>query len=306
MTLSKRQFGRGFQAAGAACAGCAILYLLTDTLAVRLAQAVLRRWLAGAGAGALAALYERCTWLATMLSELAALALPVLAAMGLFLLSPAEMGLRRPRKALLGPAICLYLGGSELLNLLAGVVGEKTGSTQSIVLPESAGALCIAFLSVCVVPAIGEELLFRGAACALLRPYGAWLAIWGQAILFALLHQKISAIVFALPSGLFFGYLAENTGSLAPGMALHFVNNCQAFGMLYFSRMGLGALSGALGAVGLIVLPALAVGTALWLAARRDKRFSALPAGASPLRLLRCAPWVLAAAFLLADSVLKL
>ena len=306
MTLKKRQLGRAFQAAGAGCAGCAALYLLTDTLAVGPARAALRGWLAGAGAGAPAALYERCAGMATLLAQLAALALPIFAAVGLFALSPDAMGLRRPRTALLGPALCLYLGGSELLNLLAGVIGEKTGSTQSVALPESAGALCLAFLSICVVPAVGEELLFRGAARAVLRPYGAWLAIWGQAILFALLHQKVSAILFALPSGLFFGYLAETTGSLVPGAALHFVNNCQAFLMLYLARTGLGALSGVLGTVFLLVLPALAAGTALWLFVRRDRRFAPLPAGYTPLRLLGCLPWMLTAAFLLADCVGKL
>lgn len=148
------------------------------------------------------------------------------------------------------------------------------------------------------MPPLFEELLFRGAAQGFLRPYGPWLAVTAQAVLFALLHESISAAVFALPAGLFFGYLAERTHSLLPGMLLHFANNCMAFVLMALSAAGLESFSRALQAWLLILLPLAAAGAAVWIWRRRKNVFRPLAAGASLLWLLRSPAYLAAAAFL--------
>ena len=75
-----------------------------------------------------------------------------------------------------------------------------------------------------VLPVV-EEVLFRGAALRLLRPLGRGWAILGQAVLFAAVHGTLVQKCYALGMGLIFGWAAEETDSLAPGVVLHILNN---------------------------------------------------------------------------------
>lgn len=52
--------------------------------------------------------------------------------------------------------------------------------------------------------------------------------MWGQAVLFALLHGDAPACLSALLSGLALGLCAETSGGLLPGMAFHLYNNTLA------------------------------------------------------------------------------
>ena len=72
---------------------------------------------------------------------------------------------------------------------------------------------------------VAEELVFRGAALRLLRPLGRNAAILGQAVLFAALHGSLQAKAYALGMGLLFGWAADRSGSLLPGILLHILNN---------------------------------------------------------------------------------
>ena len=48
-------------------------------------------------------------------------------------------------------------------------------------------------------------------------------AIFGPALLFGLLHLDLAQGLTAFVCGLFLGWLAERTGSVLPGMLLHFL-----------------------------------------------------------------------------------
>lgn len=77
----------------------------------------------------------------------------------------------------------------------------------------------------CLVLPLAEELVFRGAALRILQPLGQKWAILGQAVLFASLHGTLTGKCYALGMGLIFGWAAAQTGSLAPGVVLHILNN---------------------------------------------------------------------------------
>ena len=47
----------------------------------------------------------------------------------------------------------------------------------------------------------------------------------GQAVLFAALHGSLRAKTYALGMGLLFGWAADRSGSLLPGILLHILNN---------------------------------------------------------------------------------
>ena len=52
-----------------------------------------------------------------------------------------------------------------------------------------------------------------------------------QAVLFALQHGSVAAMVYALVCGLGLGWLADRTGHLWPGMLLHSANNLLVLAM---------------------------------------------------------------------------
>ena len=59
----------------------------------------------------------------------------------------------------------------------------------------------------------------------LLEPLGDHAALLLQAVLFAALHGSGIAKLYALGMGLIFGWAAQKSGSLLPGMGLHLLNN---------------------------------------------------------------------------------
>jgi len=88
----------------------------------------------------------------------------------------------------------------------------------------------VILLSVAGLPAIFEELSFRGVLQPLLiRATGS--AFWGialTAIVFSAIHFQFYGFLPRVLLGALFGWLAYRSGSLIPGMAAHFANNALA------------------------------------------------------------------------------
>lgn len=86
-----------------------------------------------------------------------------------------------------------------------------------------------------VLPALCEETAFRGIVMESLEKYGNRFAAVISALLFAILHQSLSAMIFAFFSGLIFGFIKKSTGSLVPSVAAHFLNNAVGIVMTVLS-----------------------------------------------------------------------
>jgi membrane protease YdiL (CAAX protease family) len=81
-------------------------------------------------------------------------------------------------------------------------------------------------LSICVQPAIFEELAFRGAIFgALERVLGGNEALLVSALMFAILHLSIPSIPHLFLLALVLGWLRMRTGSIFPCMLMHFSHN---------------------------------------------------------------------------------
>ncbi len=82
-------------------------------------------------------------------------------------------------------------------------------------------------LCVAVLPAVFEEIAFRGVIMTLLRKtMTPGSAIIVAAVLFAAIHVNVLGTVFYLiPVGLLTGWLTYRTGSLYPAMTVHFLHN---------------------------------------------------------------------------------
>lgn len=90
---------------------------------------------------------------------------------------------------------------------------------------------------IAVIPAIGEELMFRGGVQrSLNRAFeNPHLAIWLSAIIFSAIHMQFYGFVPRMLLGAGFGYLYYYSGSIWYAMLAHFINNayavCAAFYM---------------------------------------------------------------------------
>ncbi|CAN5461778.1 hypothetical protein BH11BAC1_BH11BAC1_01830 [soil metagenome] len=84
-----------------------------------------------------------------------------------------------------------------------------------------------AMIMVAVLPALGEELLFRGI---LQRIFSEWsgnkhTGIWATAILFSAMHMQFYGFVPRMLLGVLLGYLFVWSGSLWLPVLAHFINN---------------------------------------------------------------------------------
>lgn len=284
--------------AGAAC-GCAALgYLVARSVLTALANALLALRVPGAslanpaGTGLAAAILLQAV--VSALSLAAPFALLPLAG-GVPAASPRRLNAEQ-WAALFLLFWLLIMGG----NLLAGAfTGSGSGQMD---LPPSGLALAAAWLAVCLVPAVGEELLFRGLLQGWLRPFGPVVAVAGQALLFALLHGRAPAVAAALFGGTALGIAAACSGSLVPGMAFHLYNNTLAFAGQYCQQYGAPQIICYL----LMFLPPLAaLAFAPWRALPRRGAGRLRGQGRELLRLLRSPGYLTALAVLAALSLFK-
>lgn len=149
-----------------------------------------------------------------------------------------------PRKQLL-TALPIFLLFTTLCTALANglrIVLDKGGYSvpEAAQLPSGNLALFFCFIATCVVPAVGEELLFRGGIQQLLRPWGDWFAILVTSFFFSFLHHDLSQLPSIFAMSVFLGYVAVVTGSVRAGILLHFANNLSSF-LLLWARQRLDA-----------------------------------------------------------------
>ena len=97
--------------------------------------------------------------------------------------------------------------------------------------PQSGISMGVVFLSIAVIPALCEELVFRGVLMPLLAKMtrNIHLAIWITAALFSLIHMQFYGFLPRMLMGGLLGYLVIWSGSLWTAIAAHFVNNATAF-----------------------------------------------------------------------------
>jgi membrane protease YdiL (CAAX protease family) len=87
--------------------------------------------------------------------------------------------------------------------------------------------LCVNLLTLALIPAFAEELLFRGVLQQLLIKVfrSSQAGIWFTAILFSAIHFQFFGFLPRMILGLLFGYLFLWTGSLWSAIIPHFLNN---------------------------------------------------------------------------------
>src|SRR5262249_23163016 len=95
------------------------------------------------------------------------------------------------------------------------------------------------FLVFVLLPAMSEELAFRGFILAGLRGrFRPWMAILLSSTLFALYHFNVFQLVPAFCLGVVLGLLAVRSGSVLPGMLFHFLHNGLLIGLVMLDVQG--------------------------------------------------------------------
>jgi hypothetical protein len=92
---------------------------------------------------------------------------------------------------------------------------------------------------IALVPALGEELFFRGTLQGILKDWkGVRMAIWITAIIFSAIHFEFYGFVPRMLLGAFFGYLLFWSENLWLPFTAHFINNVIAILFFYFKNNG--------------------------------------------------------------------
>lgn len=108
--------------------------------------------------------------------------------------------------------------------------------TESFLAVDSMNGLLLNLFMIAVIPAIGEELLFRGVIQRILVEWtqNIHLGIFIAAFIFSAFHFQFYGFLPRLLLGVLFGYLFVYSGSIWYPVIAHFLNNAMAVLVYYF------------------------------------------------------------------------
>lgn len=98
----------------------------------------------------------------------------------------------------------------------------------------SAGGCIAALFCMCLLPSVGEELLFRKAFCDGFASYGEVTAILLSGFLFGISHLNLAQTLHQVFLGCVLAYLYLKTGNVTLTALIHFINNALA---LFLTRI---------------------------------------------------------------------
>jgi len=137
---------------------------------------------------------------------------------------PFSVGLRSPPLRFWIAAVLIGLSvwyiGLQLVEWL-----QPPGSIDSLEHGLKRAGLAPALIAFAVMPAIAEELVFRGVLGRSLARRSTVLAIVVSAVAFSAYHVMPSQVVGTLPFSFAVATLAVRSGSVLPSMLAHFLNN---------------------------------------------------------------------------------
>jgi membrane protease YdiL (CAAX protease family) len=113
--------------------------------------------------------------------------------------------------------------------------------TEAFMKMQGAGDLAVNLVVIAILPALGEELFFRGL---LQRVFSDWsrnihVGIWLSAFVFSALHGQFYGFIPRMLLGGMFGYLLAWSGSLWIPVIAHLMNNAAAVTATYLYQKGM-------------------------------------------------------------------
>ena len=117
---------------------------------------------------------------------------------------------------------------------------EAAKLTEAFMKMDSTGSFLFNMLMIAVIPALGEEMMFRGLLQRLFREWlgNIHMAIFISAFLFSAMHFQFYGFIPRLMLGLGFGYLYYWSGSIWVPIFAHFLNNGTAVIAAWLASLG--------------------------------------------------------------------
>jgi membrane protease YdiL (CAAX protease family) len=128
----------------------------------------------------------------------------------------------------------------DFYNWLQAQEATNNGMYEAMIGEKSIVAIVTSLLFMALMPAIAEEIFFRGF---LMNAFNGLfknmhVAIIITALLFSVIHLQFMKFIPMFFLAVVFGYAAYWTGSIWTSIAAHFINNTLAVGQLYFITDG--------------------------------------------------------------------
>lgn len=129
---------------------------------------------------------------------------------------------------------------SLLEDLMKSMEEQAAQLTEKMLCAENIGGLLVNLLVIALIPAIGEELTFRGVIQQSLTKgcRNAHVAIILTAAIFSAIHFQFYGFMPRMLLGVFLGYFFYTTQSLWVCIIMHFLNNGSAVMIYYLDHKG--------------------------------------------------------------------
>jgi membrane protease YdiL (CAAX protease family) len=124
---------------------------------------------------------------------------------------------------------------------MKGTEDEAAKLTDAFMKMPAFGGFIFNMVMIAVLPAIGEEFMFRGLLQRLLKEWlgNIHVAIFASAFLFSAMHMQFFGFFPRMFLGVMFGYLFYWSGSLWVPISAHFINNGSAVIFSYLGQHGI-------------------------------------------------------------------
>ena len=134
----------------------------------------------------------------------------------------------------LGPAF------SRLEEYMKMLEESTEAALEKMLNADTFGGLLLNLLIIALIPAVGEELTFRGVLQqSLTRKMNPHLAIILSAAIFSFIHFQFYGFLPRMFLGMLLGYMFYISGSLWPSILMHFVNNGTVVVLYYLNNKGI-------------------------------------------------------------------
>lgn len=135
-------------------------------------------------------------------------------------------------------SIIAVFGFSNFINIISDFLTKIGFNSPEAALPINTFYwFLINVVLLAFIPAIMEELIFRGMIFNGLRKKGFKIATIISAVMFATIHLSIKQFVFPIIMGVVFSFVLEKTGSLVYTMIVHFCNNFFVLLISYITKV---------------------------------------------------------------------
>lgn len=136
------------------------------------------------------------------------------------------------KQGLIIPVICIFciFAFLPIANGFVQLIGmfSKKPPTVSISIGTQWWEILLSIIFVSVLPAVGEEILFRGGVARSLKRKNYLFAIIVSGLMFSIFHGNAAQTVHQFLIGMVFAYLYFASGSLLASIIAHLVNNVLA------------------------------------------------------------------------------